>query len=55
MNFQIQPLKSQIINMTFQLDNIELQMMNNYLFPITNHKNTMNNSLIGEQLFELSI
>jgi len=40
MNFQIPPLKSQIINMTFQIDNIELQMMNNYLFSITNHKNT---------------
>ena len=33
-NFQIQPLKSQIINMRFQIDNIELQMNNNSLYPM---------------------
>jgi len=59
MNFQIQPLKSQIINMTFQIDNIELQMMNNYHYPITNlmsfNTSFMNNGLIGEQLLKLSM
>ena len=59
MNFQIQPLKSQIVNMKFKIDNIELQMMNNYHYPITNlmsfNTSFMNNGLIGEQLLKLSM
>ena len=57
-NFQIQPLKSQIINMRFQIDNIELQMNNNSLYPmnIENFTNTFkNNCQISEQLLSLSI
>ena len=60
-NFQIQPLKSQIINMRFQIDNIELQMNNNSLYPMNienteNIGNTIrNNCQISEQLLSLSI
>ena len=59
MNFQIQPLKSQIVNMKFQIDNIELQMMNNDNYPKLDlksfHTSFMNRGLIGEQLLKLSI
>ena len=57
-NFQIQPLKSQIINMRFQIDNIELQMNNNSLYTMNteNIDNIIKNDFqISEQLLSLSI
>ena len=54
-NFQIQPLKSQIINMRFQIDNIELQMNNNSLYPMNIENTIKNNCQISEHLLSLSI
>ena len=49
---QIQSLKLQIDNIKCQLDNIELQYKNNIQMGMTN---LLNESLIGEQLLNLSI
>ena len=49
---QIQSLKLQIDNIKCQIDNIELQYNNNIQMGMAN---LMNESLIGEQLFNLSI
>ena len=49
---QIQSLKLQIDNIKCQLDNIELQYKNNIPMGMTN---LLNESLIGEQLLNLSI
>ena len=49
---QIQSLKCQIDNIKCQLDNIELQYKNNIQMGMTN---LLNESLIGEQLLNLSI
>lgn len=58
-NFQIQPLKSQIVNMKFQIDNLEFQMNNNNFYPMNNTmsftNSIMNYCQIGEQLLKLSI
>ena len=50
---QIQSLKTQIENIKLQIDNIEIQYNNKYIGLQAG--NLMTESLIGEQLFNLSI